>query len=365
MWKSRIVLREIWRSLVTSGWRTLLLLFVSAGLLYAVATTELRVAENALTTEQAQTASGKYTYSASAIPTATTTAATGLDGGRCLALEYRSHVVASGGFTLRDSVTIARAPGVRTELVDIVGPMQALWDSSLQADTYPERGLWISTALATSIGFRPGSEILLDGLPPTQVGVFDPSRRSPEAAIWIAGLVAPTTPVSQCWVEFAPASAEAGATALRSWFAGYGITVSVAPVLVAGKFSLNPVADFDQRPNRFAWFPAGVSLGLVFAVVGWFKRSEIALYRTLGSGIAQTAVIFVAQGVVILIGAWLFSTSVMAITFVEALDNFGQDPMRLGLRSGLLASLLGVALQTPVLVLLARGETAYQIKDRG
>lgn len=365
MWSPIVVVREVWLTLVANGWRTLLVLVAATGLIYVVATTESLQAQDALDTDAAQIASGKYTYRVTAVPRDDADTTAGLAAARCASLAYRNHVVAVGGFTMGDSVTIARAPGLRSELVTVVGRMTALWDPSLQNSPERSTPLWVSETVARQIGLVPGSALVVGNRTFNGLELFNPEARFPQASAWIAEAIPPHGRVSECWVEFSPGTDESGPNALRAWFADGSQGVAVTPVLVGSEFSRTPAADFMQRPNRYAWLPAGIALGLVLSVAGWFKRAEIALYRTLGSGRLQTSALFTAQGGIIYFGSWALATALVAAQTVDSLSDFGADTFVLGARAGFLTAAVAVALQSPVFTLLAGGATAYQIKDRG
>ncbi len=363
-WRPRVIIREITLSLAANTWRAWALFAVAVGLILAVSSTEQIQVERALAAEHAQALAGKYTYRIGAVPTDATGETPGLHAGRCVALGSRDHVLAAAGFTLTDPVTLARAPGQQAELAVGVGPVAALWSGEKERRGAPSASLLVPVDMADAIGLAAGQGLVVDGRAYPTTDTFRPGPRIPEAAAWLIATGPPSGAVTQCWVEFPAAAADAGAAALRAWFDRNGGQVTVSAVFVADDLTIDPTVAYETRATREGWLVVGLVLGGILAIVGWFKRPEIALYRTLGSGPIQTAAIFSAQGTVLYSGAWLVSVLLLGLRALVASPRPPIDALVLGARAGLLTALVGMVAQVIAFVALSSGATVRQIKDR-
>ena len=365
MWKPSIVAREIWLNLVGDRWRALLVLFVIAGLSSYVSVTELKVGIETLETADALRRGGMYAYIVEAPPTSVSSLSdNGLGAARCVALENLDHVVAAGGYSLGDSVRLDRAPGMLFERAATVGRIAQLWDAELQDRGTGGATILVPKSAAADFGIVEGQALRVDSQTFSQVGLFDPGARFPEAAVWLGESVGPEGRVEKCAVELFPNTARPGAAGVRAWFADTDAPVSVSPMFVADEFTRDPAREFETRSNRYAWVAVGFALGLAFAVVAWFKRGDIALYKALGSGRAQTASLFVAQGTILLSAGWALAISASVVAIQLSTGGLTPGILPVAIRSSALAMLTSAVLQAVVFTLVAFGPTAQQIKER-
>ncbi len=361
MWTIRVVAREILFNLWADGWRAMLVALVGAGLLFTVAIGEFHAGVSALQTRDALVEGGKYVFVVES-PPASTDVSQMLDASRCLALEFRPHVLLAGGFDLGDPIVLARAPNVPLELARTVGSIGELWDVGYQptGNTPVLVGAGVAEMLSVEQGVALGAE----GQPISVTGVFHPIPRFPSANAWLGVSMDPSNQISECWIEFHPGAASAGSETLRAWFESAGLHVSVRPLLVGDEYTRDPARDFAARSNRQSWIAIGSVLGLLLAVVAWFKRADIALYKSLGFGKLLVGCMYSIQGSIVLVAAAVVAGP---MTVMWAVLSYGEIPIAaamLALRIGALACLVGAALQSAIFVLTAAGATSTQLKER-
>ena len=80
---------------------------------------------------------------------------------------------------------------------------------------------------------------------------------------------------------------------ITAWLSQGERTVIVTRFLAEDPLRTDPVTVFAARSTRYAWAASGVIVGVVVWLIIWFRRSEMALYRTVGSSRGQTTLIFV------------------------------------------------------------------------
>lgn len=125
----------------------------------------------------------------------------------------------------------------------------------------------------------------------------------------------------------------------------------------------DPAAEFSTRPTRLAWLYAGAGIGLLLGVNAWFKRSDIALYKTLGASPWQTASLFTLQGILLISAAWAVATPGLLLAHRSQIIDF-PSAGSVSLRATALAAFAGAAAQSGFHVLAALGGTSDQIRQR-
>lgn len=129
-----------------------------------------------------------------------------------------------------------------------------------------------------------------DARRPVAVTVLNISTRVREPGAWVLEAVPPGGTIAECWVEFTPG---AGPTAdvIAAWLRTSSQPIVVTSLLEDDRLRQSPGAQYLARPTRLAWLAAGAVLGLGYAVVLWFRRAEVALYRTVGMSRPATALV--------------------------------------------------------------------------
>lgn len=85
-----------------------------------------------------------------------------------------------------------------------------------------------------------------------------------------------------CYVRTDSAHHTAVESALSSYLGHDGMPAIPNPRLFDSEFTVDYTTAFEDRPLRWLWVPAAALLGLVWAMLQWFRRSHVAIYATFG-----------------------------------------------------------------------------------
>jgi hypothetical protein len=85
-----------------------------------------------------------------------------------------------------------------------------------------------------------------------------------------------------CYVRTDAAHASAVEAALPALLAYEGKPAIPNPRLFESDFTVDYTHAFEDRPLRWVWVPAAALLGLLWAMLQWFRRSHVAIYATFG-----------------------------------------------------------------------------------
>jgi hypothetical protein len=109
-----------------------------------------------------------------------------------------------------------------------------------------------------------------------------------------------------CFVRTDAAHVRAVENLLPAALAWDGKPALPQPLLFQGKHTVDYTHAFEDRPLRWVWVATGALLGLLWAMIQWFRRSQVAIYTTFGMRAAPRLVMQVAEwGVLAAIGgAW-------------------------------------------------------------
>ncbi|MFO7549457.1 MAG: hypothetical protein R6X29_11410 [Acidimicrobiia bacterium] len=264
-------------------------------------TTELDQVRAAVVADAELRSAGRYVYVARAEGSMSS-----IDATRCVALGHNPAALTAGGYKLDGPVAIAKAPGELFEARMTIGGMLTL----LAPHNSPSPGdVYVAQAAASRIGLADGGMVLLGhGLGRARVSVVDMSARIPDPGPWMWIPTAPVEKLHECWVEVIPAADRVAQQWITAWLSRGEGTVIVARLLGEDRLRTDPVAAFHGRPTRYAWAAAGSVVGIMIWLITWFRRSEMALYRTVGSSRGQTTLLYVIPsmvlvGVGVLLGA--------------------------------------------------------------
>ena len=286
MWRLSVVIKEIGANLIAERWRAVVIAVITAAATTSVVATELDQVRRAVAADAELKSAGRYVYVAW-----TEGADTPVNPTRCLALRHNQAVLAAGGYTHGGPVSVAKAPGELFGARMMVGDMPAL----LAPHNPPSPGqVYISQTAAARVGLADGRTVLLGGgLGNARVSVVDMSARVPDPGPWVWIPAAPGEKLDECWVEVVPAADQVAQPAITAWLSQGERTVIVTRFLAEDPLRTDPVTVFAARSTRYAWAASGVIVGVVVWLIIWFRRSEMALYRTVGSSRGQTTLIFV------------------------------------------------------------------------
>jgi hypothetical protein len=356
MWRPSVVAREIGANLLAERWRAAILVVITAGAAFLVVATELEQVRTVLVADAELRDAGRYVYVARAEGTTASISPT-----RCLALGHNKAMVAAGGYTHGGPVTIVKAPGELFEARMIVGDMPTL----LSPVHPPSPGdLYISQVAATRAGLADGGQTLFGDVPGVAtLSVLDTSARIPDPGPWMWIRTSPHNNLDECWAEVIPESDAVAQQWLTAWLSQGDGTVIVTRFLGEDRLRRDPIAAFHERPNRYAWAATGVMVGTMFWLITWFRRSEVALYRTVGSSRSQTALIFALPST-LLIGAGAFIGALYGLYLAGLESPVTSSAILTAARQALLT--LATALLVNILgtLLTVAGSVASYIRQR-
>ena len=273
-WRLGTLVAEAVRNLAASWPRTVVTAFAVAGLVGALAWSELSTTSSILGFHRGFIAAGGNVVVASHEQ--------GLPASRCAALAARPDVMAAGALNPVGTAETNLAPGTLFQTAEFTPGIMAVWNPPDQMETALADGIVVGSAVATELGLTDGMNLGY-GNPPAPVVVVDTEDRNPQTARWIMIAIAPQGSAGQCWVELQPGAASTGQALMEHVFADAGPELAVRPLIRLDQFARDPQSELTDRPQVGAWIPAGATLTLLIWLGLWFRRSDLSLYRILGT----------------------------------------------------------------------------------
>jgi hypothetical protein len=208
----------------------------------------------------------------------------------CAALATEPWVRAAGASRVAGPVQLTQRPGAGVQVVEVTAAVPAVWSGEPVRTT--AAGWLVPAPLAATLGVVPGSLLAAAGLDPEPVAATFAPRRHPDAERWLVRVVPPAGAFDECWLDVHPPSLGGALDAIAVAFPGDRYQRS--PLLrVERGVSVDPRHDFITRPERHLWLPAGAVLAVLWWLATWSRRSELALYRAVGT--SRWAVIALLQ----------------------------------------------------------------------
>lgn len=102
-----------------------------------------------------------------------------------------------------------------------------------------------------------------------------------------------------CYVRTDSANHQAVGSVLSSYLAYDDLPAIPNPRLFSSDFTVDYTTAFEDRPLRWLWVPAAALLGLLWAMLQWFRRSHVAIYATFGMRAASRLVMQVSEWTVL------------------------------------------------------------------
>lgn len=104
---------------------------------------------------------------------------------------------------------------------------------------------------------------------------------------------------SACYVSTDAGHYDAVASALPAYLAHEGELAIANPRLFESDFTVDYTTAHQDRPLRWVWVPAAALLGLLWAMMQWFRRSQVAIYATFGMRTPSRVVMQTAEWAVL------------------------------------------------------------------
>lgn len=165
-----------------------------------------------------------------------------------------------------------------------------------------------------------------------------------------------------CYVRTDAAHDAAVQAALPAQLAYNGDPAIPNPRLFESDFTVDFTHAYEDRPLRWVWVPAAALLGLLWAMLQWFRRSHVAIYATFGMRPAARLVMQLGEwGVLAAFGAvWGWGLGVVGAL---ALGAHAAQAARLVTFHGAL-TVIGATAVVVLLGLRPAGTLLNALKDR-
>lgn len=358
-WRTTALMREAWLNVTSSRWRTAGAVLALGAILGSLAALELRDANELRNFQANFVRSGGYV--ALGLPAAGGSAG----AARCEAMNGQPGVVAAGSVTRPTPTTFETAPGILYQRAAVTWGVLRVWDPANRAAANDFRQMMIGRVMAGETGLRPGSFVTPRGEGPILVtAIVDTTRRNPTAARWALDPVPPTGSADECWVEFVPGAFEAGLASLPAQLTTGDKEAVARPYIRRDEFTRDPAAEFAARPQRNGWPVAGSLMAGLFALMAWFRRSELGLYLAIGTPRPLLMAMLAVEALLVVALA-----TVVAVAYAVAIDEALHHTPRwsgtwIVVRTVGSAALLTLTAAPLMAVLVVRGSIANLLKDR-
>lgn len=171
-----------------------------------------------------------------------------------------------------------------------------------------------------------------------------------------------TANADTCYVRTNAAHDSAVQAALPALLAYNGDPAIPGPRLFESDFTVDYAHAYQDRPLRWVWVPAAALLGLLWAMLQWFRRSHVAIYATFGMRAASRLVMQLGEwGVLAAMGAlWGWCLGVVSAL---ALGAHPEQAIELVTFHGML-TVIGATVLVALLGLRPAGTLLNALKDR-
>lgn len=350
-----MIAMETASNLAVERWRGIVVAVGSAILVATIVVLELAQIRVAVDLEADMTEGGRYVVVAESDGLGS-----GIEANRCAALTHNPIVLAAGGFSEGARVVLDKAPGEVFRQRAMVGDMVKL----LAPQMTPVGDLYFAVQAAERLGLATGTVVALgDGAGSATVSVVDMQARVPDPGPWAWTQTTLPSSLDQCWVEFAPFALPIAQEWVAAWLTHDEGSVVTRPLLADDRFRADPIDLFRSRPTRHAWLLVGMTISVLVSLIIWSRRSELALYRTVGASVGQVVIVFASPYVLLVLLGTLAGASAGA--YVDAISARAEY-LRLGeslLQAGL-SFLVAVPLITIVVLGTARGDLSAHLRRR-
>lgn len=264
--------------------------------------------------------------------------------------------------------SVAHVPGGRVSIYEVSAGALAF----LEIDP-DERGVAITTpSFSERTGVSDGDPVTVirRGGPVHPAGASDllTARLADTAAMgdeFDGALLVPAQlndTANACFVSTGAAHHSAVEAALPAYLAYDGTPAIANPRLFASDFTVDYTTAFEDRPLRWLWVPAAALLGLLWAMLQWFRRSHVAVYSTFGMRAPSRLVMQVSEWAVLAGVGTLFGWA-LGVTGALALGARSSQALML-VSSHAALTLVGASLIVILLGLRPTGTLLNALKDR-
>jgi hypothetical protein len=214
--------------------------------------------------------------------------------------------------------------------------------------------VWVTRR--AGFGVAPGTSDLL------RVAVVDASVMGEEfdGALLLPSLIPQTA--NACYVRTDAAHHTAVEAALPGLLAYDGKPAIPNPRLFSGEFTIDYTHAFEDRPLRWVWVASAGALGLLWGMIQWFRRSQVAIYATFGARPRARLMMQATEwgALAVIGGLWGWSLGILLAISQGA--RAAQALSVVTFHTGL--TLLGASVMVVILGLRPTGTLLNALKDR-
>ena len=286
---------------------------------------------------------------------------TGVARSACEGLARSGLVAASGSVSSASDAAIGHLPGERLGVVDATAGFVAVLG---EVDGRQDRldAVILSPSRMDELGLVSGSLVRLGEAPPSELDAR-PIETLGQGYTRAAMVVVPPTGTGRaCYIAVEPPGAELALEPGVLAAAFPGTTVTVRRVLSGADLVERASQTHAERAARFAWIAGASAIAACWGVMLWVKRSERALYRTIGLSRLDRGALASIEGLVLVLAGGLLGLLVHLGT--AHLAGWPTAAFEIGWWSGAACLAGGSALVTLVGLAARTSDPLAALKDR-
>ncbi len=359
-WRADCLAHEGARNVLRGGFRTLLVL---GSIVIGVSVTVIAVGSqvDGFMVDEASLA-GEGGFVLRALPGSNSP--DGIDSARCENLRSQDGVVAAGSVVTSDFIELASFPGTRIRKVDVSPGLSGVFHLGIDPGAM---GVFVDSSLREEFGLGVGSVPGVVDAPGGEesfpvVGVLTSTQGVEELRRALVAVVPPEGPGEACFVLARPdryeALRDADLVALLPVDNSIALVSEVVPR--GSGFSIGD--RYRSRRTRHLWIVFGMMIVAVSELVRRTRRSELALYRSVGTSPVELTWLLIVENL------WLSFLALPVIAGVLVIWVAVNHPFRASLAHGLhdgALILVVVVAQLPLMAAVAASRSVMDgLKDR-
>ncbi len=238
---------------------------------------------------------------------------------------------------------------------------------TVPAQSSAGRGFTAGRELADELGLWLGAFVSLadSGATGQVIEVVDSPVLNQTVQRWLVASVVPTGLADECWVRVSPGvEMEYSEQMLDATFIGLRSDLSTRPLVIVDDLARLPSVEFEGRASeRFAAM-AGVLVGALLVIGVALRRSELGLYRAVGTGRSGLVVLVACEVGAVLIFALFLGLGVGLASgyLVGGLEEVTVGHFFLASRAAATPMALGLSLLIAVMWVLPHRSVAGELK---
>jgi hypothetical protein len=185
---------------------------------------------------------------------------------------------------------------------------------------------------------------------------------------YAGSLLLPYTPSSSdatadaCFVRTDTAHYAAVASALGVWLEYGGKPAVANPRLYSGDFTVDYTRAYEDRPLRWVWVPIAALLALLWGMIQWFRRGQVAIYATFGARPHSRLIMQATEWAVLAVAGAVWGWSIGVVAAIAFGARAAQALQLVTYHAGL--ALLAASAAVVVIGLRPTGTLLNALKDR-